>query len=295
VSDASIDPEMSGDRQPEITPAGGPGQGAAVGDPRAQWARNQIFALFHLTYYGLIQQHNRALLGLLWFLLTPLMLLFVYGFILTAIYGVDIPGQTRLQHGLLILCGMVPWIAFSDSLGTAASSVVGFPSVVRNSPLPAIFLPAVKVLQINVGLFVAYGATIVALAVTGSLDPARLFVIPIAGLCLLLFSFGISCFLAALAVYVRDVLQMLPTILLLGLFASPVLYTADMVQGMPRYVQVIVAWNPVTPFLGLFRSVVVGAPLSARDLVLAPILAVLSVVVGVAFFRRCEPGMSDSL
>jgi len=268
---------------------------ALASDPRAQWARNQAFALWHLTYYGLIQQYNRALLGMLWFLLTPLFLLLVYGFVLTAIYGVDVPGKTRLHHGLLILAGMVPWIAFSDSLSAASNSVVGFPTVVRNSPLPAIFLPAVKVLQINLGLFFAYGVTLVALAATGYLNPWRLPVVPLAAGSLLVFTFGVSCFLAALAVYARDVLQVLSTVLLLGLFASPVLYTPEMVQGMPRYVHLVVAWNPITPFLGLFRSVVLDSPLLTRDLLLAPLFALVALVVGVVFFRRCEPGMSDCL
>lgn len=271
---------------------GDPGDSSS---PRLEWTRRQVYALSYLTWYELRQQYSRATLGMLWFLITPFLLLVVYGFIVTRIYRVDLPGLSTTAYSLLILCGLMPWLAFSEALGSSCHSVVNFPAVVRNSPLPAIFLPTVKVLQSFTGLAFAYSLTLVIAGVSGNLQAHRLPLAPFAYLCLLGFTLGVGWFFAALAVYLRDVIQGISTILLLGLFASPVLYTPDMAQGLPRYVHLVIAWNPITPYLGLLRAVLEGSPLEARDLVLAPALAALSMLGGFWFFRRLEPGMADGL
>lgn len=270
--------------------------GAVERSPRAQWVRNQFYALTHLTYYGLVDQYNRALLGLLWFLITPALLLLVYGFVLTAVFGAEIGGRTKLHHAFVILCGLMPWMTISDGLSTAAGSIVGFPTVVRNSPLPPLFLPTVKVLQMHLGLWFSYGVGLVVIAVCGYLDFGRIWVVPYALTCLLAFSLGIGWAASALTVYIRDLLQALPTILLLGLFASPILYTPDMLAGkVPAYIQAVIDWNPVTPLLGLMRSVVTTSPLNARDLMLAPVWGFGALLLGGLLFRRLEPGLGDAL
>jgi ABC-type polysaccharide/polyol phosphate export permease len=261
--------------------------------PRLQWAKNQAYALAYLTYYGLIQQYSRALLGMLWFLITPVLLLLVYGFVLVAIYRV--PGADNFSFALVILCGIMPWAAFSDGLGSATSSILNFPVVIRNSPLPALFLPTVKVIQAFLGLGFALAVTVLVAGVGGQLNPVRLIVIPYAYVTFFFFTLGMAWLLSALAVYVRDVVQAVSTALLVGLFASPVLYTREMVEGMPFYVHAAVAWNPVTPYLELVRSMLVDRPLYPRDLVLAPALALLSMALGVGVFRKLESGMADSL
>ncbi len=268
---------------------------APTGSPRVQWVRNQGYALAYLTYYGMLEQYSRATLGILWFLITPLLLLFVYGFVLAGIYGVEMPGKSTLAYSLLILCGMMPFLAFSEGLGQAANSIVNFPTVIRNSPLPAVFLPTVKVLQTFLGLAMAYPIILIVAAATGELQPLRLIVVPLAYVSLLAFTLGVAWFFAALAVYLRDVTQAISTVLLLALFASPVLYTPEMAEGLPQYVHVVIAWNPITPYLGLLRSVLVDAPLRVRELILAPVLGVLSLAIGFWFFRKLEPGMADSL
>jgi lipopolysaccharide transport system permease protein len=268
-------------------------QNTTSDSPRLQWTKNQAYALAYLTYYGLIQQYSRALLGMLWFVITPVLLLLVYGFVLVAIYAV--PGASTFSFALTILCGIMPWTAFSDGLSSATQSIINFPVVVRNSPLPALFLPTVKVIQSFLGLGFALAITVVVAAVSGHLDSSRLLVVPFAYVTFFGFTLGMAWLFSALAVYVRDVVQAVSTATLVGLFASPVLYTREMVEGMPFYVHAAVAWNPVTPYLSLVRAMLVDSPLETRDLILAPALALISMGLGALVFRKLESGMADSL
>lgn len=272
-----------------------PPPSSSVTSPRLEWTRRQAYVLAYLTWYTLLQQYSKATLGLLWFLISPLLLLGVYGFVLTGIYRVEIEGVSTLGYSLLILCGLMPWMAFSDGLASGSNSIVNFPAVVRNSPLPAIFLPTVKVLQTFLGLAFAYTGTMIVAAATGNLEPLRLLASLFGFVTLLLFTLGLAWLLGALCVYVRDILQAISTVLLIGLFASPVLYTPSMADGLPRYVHLVIAWNPITPYLSLMRAPLVGAPLLTRDLVLAPALALVASVLGFVAFRKLEPGMADSI
>lgn len=268
---------------------------SAGGSPRLEWTKRQAYVLAYLTWYTLLQQYSKATLGLLWFLVSPILLLGVYGFVLTGIYRVEIEGLSTIGYSLLILCGLMPWMAFSDGVSSGSNSIINFPAVVRNSPLPAIFLPTVKVLQTFLGLAFAYGSTLVVAGVSGNLELTRLPVILLAYVTMLMFTLGVTWFLSALCVYVRDVTQLISTVMLIGLFVSPVLYTPDMAQGLPHYVHVLIAWNPITSFLGLMRAPLSAAPLLTRDLVLAPTLAVVTLCLGFWCFRKLEPGMADSL
>ena len=90
-------------------------------------------------------------------------------------------------------------------------------------------------------------------------------------------------------------IQLISTVLLLGLFGSPVLFTPEMIEGLPHFVHVLVAWNPITPFLGLFRACLVDTQLLWRDVWLAPLWAAVFFGFGVWTFRRLEPGMADCL
>ncbi|MDC3378650.1 ABC transporter permease [Planctomycetota bacterium] len=263
--------------------------------PRMQWVRAQAYALAYLTYYGMVEQYSRATLGLLWFLITPVLMIVVYGTVLTTIYRSDFYPDFFV-YCLVIMGGLLPWIAFSEGLGSATMSVVQNPTVIRNSPLPPVFLPTVKVVQTFLGLFFTLIVFTVVAALTGRANLWNAWALPYAFVTLLGFTLGLSWFFAALAVYVRDVTQLISTLLLVGLFASPVLYSRDMSENMPYYVHIAIAWNPTTPYLELVRSVLTeGGEVIARDVILAPVLAIVSLMVGVFTFRKLQPGMADML
>jgi lipopolysaccharide transport system permease protein len=261
--------------------------------PQRQWSQRQLYALAYLTYYNLVQQYTRAMLGILWFLLSPILLVIVYGAVLTFVFRV--PGGDSFAHALHVLAGLLAWVAFQEGVSSGALSILNNPTVVRSSPLPPIFLPTVKVLQAFLGLALATVLLVVAGSLVDRLQPARLVVLPFMVVTLLAFTLGVAWALSALAVFVRDVAQMLSTLFMVGFFATPVLYTPDMIQGLPRHLHLLLAWNPLTPFLGLARSCLVDAPLEVRDLVLAPVWAVAAVVVGLTCFRALEPGLGDAL
>lgn len=267
---------------------------AKDGSPRAQWVKNQLYALAYLTYYGFVQQYNKAALGVLWFLITPILLMLIYGVLMTGVYEVRLPGGgAQVPYSLLILAGLLPWMAFADGLGNGAQSIVNNPSVLRHSPLPPLFLPTVKVVQPFLGVSAAMLLLVSGGLWTGDVRPLRLVLLPPTVALLFCFTLGLAWALSALAAYVRDVVQLVSTLLLLGIFASPVFYTPDMTQNLSPALRAAVALNPMSAYIALTRAVFVGSAFDPRDLVVATAAAALSLLAGWALFRRLEPGLAD--
>src|SRR5207253_2376704 len=120
-------------------------------------------------------------------------------------------------------------------------------------------------------------------AVLGRFPGIRLVLLPVSIVSLYVFALGLSWFVGSIAVYLRDVLQILPTLMLIGFFASPISYVPSMVSGK---LALLVAINPVSPFLALFRaSLLPTAEFAWHDLALALLWAGGAFVVGGATFR----------
>ncbi len=276
------------------SPRRGAGPTTVDASPRVQWLKNQLYALLFLTYYGFVQQYSRAALGLLWFFITPLSLMAIYGALLQGVYDVRLPGAgSKASYAQLILAGLLPWSAFADAVGNGAYSLINNPSVLRHSPMPPIFLPTVKVIQPFLGLAVGMAVLVAAGALLGDLAGARVLLVLVSCACLFLFALGVTWIVAALAAYLRDVTQLVSTLLLIGMFASPVFYTPSMIQGMPEVVQVAMRANPLSAYIGLSRAAFISNPFDPLDVVLGVLFALVALALGAVVFRRLEPGLAD--
>src|SRR5581483_9233514 len=107
------------------------------------------------------------------------------------------------------------------------------------------------------------------------------------------FTLGLSWLASSVAVFVRDVLQIIPTLLLIEFFACPVVYPPALATGL---LGEAVRWNFMTPFLALFRaSLAPTAEFAWRDLGVASAWSVGSLVLGLLVFKRYEGDFGDAL
>jgi lipopolysaccharide transport system permease protein len=265
-----------------------------VGTSRAELAVARSFAVFYLVFYYVSAHYARALLGIVWLLLTPLLFLAVYVPVLTHVFHGELPGATSpYDYALFIVAGFLPWAAFSDGFSQGAGSVALNPGIVRHAPIPPSLLPTIRVSGAFTGLLVGLALFVPVLAVLGRFPGPRIVLLPPA--CLLLFGFtlGLSWLASSVAVFVRDVLQLIPTLLLIEFFACPVVYHPSSATGL---LGTIVHWNPITPFLALFRAALAPtAEFAWGDLGLACAWTAGALVLGVVVFRRFEGDFGDVL
>ena len=265
-----------------------------LGAARARRLVARTYAIGYLVFFYLSAQYARAALGMLWIVLSPVLFLAVYLPVMTYVFKASLPGSSGpWDYALFIVAGFLPWSAFSDGFGQGAASLANNAAIVRHSPTPPGTLPLVKVSVAFAGLLAGLFAFVVLLTLLGRFPGVRLVLLPVSVGLLYIFSLGLAWLFSSLAVYVRDILQLIPSLLLVEFFACPVVYSprSDMGPITP-----FIQWNPLTPFLALFRAALAPtAEFAWVDLFLASVWAGGAFMLGTLVFRRLQDGLADAV
>jgi lipopolysaccharide transport system permease protein len=218
-------------------------------------AAGQIFRfrslLGTLTVRELKARYRGSVLGFVWSLANPLLLLAVYTFVFTVVFKPRVAGAD--PYALFVVSGLFPWIWLSTSTLEGASSLSANAGLIRKSVFPAELLPMVVVaanlVHLLLALLVAGGAVAVA-AVAGRLPlahPAAFLLTPLVILLELPLVAGIALGSSALTVHFRDLRDLLINAMALLFFLTPVLYPLASLDGFRR-LQLLIRLNPFTPF-----------------------------------------------
>jgi lipopolysaccharide transport system permease protein len=265
-----------------------------LGARRAELFVARVYAILFLVTYQRSAQYSRAILGVVWLVLTPLLFLAVYVPVLTLVFHGQLPGATGpYDYAIFIVAGFLPWTAFSDGFSLGAASLVNSPGVVRHAPIPPSLLPAIAVSSTFMGLAIGVAIFLPVVAALGHFPGVRLLLLPLAFLLLYGFTLGLAWLSASVVVFVRDLLQLLTTLLLIEFFACPVVYHPSLAPGR---LGTLVQWNPLTPFLNIFRaSLAPAAEFAWLDLALASGWTLVVLALGLAAFKKLEGGFSDAV
>lgn len=263
-----------------------------LGEVRAREACGYAYAVATLVAYMFHEQYRRAALGLVWVLLTPLLFLAVYLPVSFAVAGRTQQALGERAAGALhVALGFIAWIAFVEGVQSGATSLVNNPDVVRHSPIPLSILPAVRALAALLRATIGLTLLLALATALGGWPGRRLLLAPLALGCLGGLSLGLALLTSATAALFRDLLQVLPTLLLVWFFASPVVFLPD---GLGDGLRELTRANPITPAVTLLRAAFLPAvPVSPEDVGQALAWAAVSVALGGGVFRWLSPRFGD--
>jgi lipopolysaccharide transport system permease protein len=244
-----------------------------------------VFLFEQLVRRELRQKYQGSVLGIAWYLVNPLVLMAAYWFL----FDVVLDSFGYADYPLFLLCGLVVWLFFSQSLVQAATSLLDQGALVRKARFTREAIPAAVVgVQLITFLVVLALLAVVCVAIRGTLEPALL-VLPFVLACLALFVLGIALVVAVLHAFYRDVAPILGAALLPWFFLSPIFFGIDQVTRNEGARFVLEWLNPVAPFIVAVRDVLYGGELpSASVLAYVAAAAVVAVLAGRALFGRLE-------
>ena len=228
--------------------------------------------------------------GFAWALLSPLALLGVYHFVFTHIFrATGFAGPSFLAF---VAVALWPWLAAQEALQRGAVSLAGYAGMIRKVAFPHELVVLASVAATFALQFIGYVAILVVLRIAGEPVQLRglLVAVPI-WLIVLIAATGITLFLAALQVFVRDVEHVLLPLLMMLMYLTPILYPLVMVpEGMRGFVSA----NPFTWVVGRLRDGLLDgrvAPHVSDAVALG--VAVLLFIAGRWMFRRLSPHFED--
>jgi lipopolysaccharide transport system permease protein len=239
-------------------------------------------------------RYINSALGLWWAVIQPLALLALYTFVFSLVMRGRLgQGEGTTEFALYCFCGLLPWLAVSDALTRSSSVLLEQTPLIKKVVFPSEILPVHLVLSAIVVEIVGLAVFLPIVVLGGRVPGAAMLTLPVVIALQFLFTTGAAWLLATLAVYLRDVRQVVGLGLTLWMFLTPIVYPASMV---PERFQWLLDVNPMTTIVEAYRAALLenrwpeGAPLGVFAAV-----ALIVFVSGYWVFTRSKPTFADLL
>jgi lipopolysaccharide transport system permease protein len=255
---------------------------------RELWEYRELFYFF--TLRDIKVKYKQTVLGFLWAVLQPLIMALIFSFFL----GKAISHYTELAlpYDVFALSGLVLWGIFSTGLNNAGNSMVNNAGIIKKIYFPRLIIPVSAVL---VGLFdflMAFAVFVVYVLAKGlSFSWISLLLIPLSVLLTCVATLGTGSLLAALNVKYRDFRYVIPFLVQLMLFLTPVIYPLNISGSI--FFRNLLALNPMTAPIHLFRASITGITPEPAILGMSLAVNLILLVAGLVYFRRTESYFAD--
>jgi lipopolysaccharide transport system permease protein len=196
-----------------------------------------------------------------------------------------------VPYPLLTFAAVLPWQLFSTSFGESSSSVVGSAQIISKVYFPRLLIPISSVVASLIDFAISLVFYAIALAVYGVPLTGRLLALPLYTLLCLTFSVGLGVWFSALFVRYRDVRHLVPFLLQIGIYITPVGFSSTIV---PERWRTIYALNPLVAIIDGFRWATLGQPaVRADELAMSIAVSTAILASGLYYFRQTERTFAD--
>ncbi len=241
-------------------------------------------------------RYKQTLLGIGWAVLQPLATMVVFGVLFRALLGREgMPTLEGVPYAVSTYCALVPWQLFARSLQSSGDSLVANQHLITKVYFPRLVAPLAPLLAAGVDFACAFAVLIGMMLAYGIPPTAAALALPGFALLTVATALAVSLWLSALGAIYRDVRHVLPFLVQLWMFATPVVYTTESVLGgRPEWLRVLYGLNPMTGVVEGFRWALLGAAEPPWMLLAVSIgVAMALLVSGLYFFRRLERSFAD--
>jgi len=234
-----------------------------------------------LVWQQLILRYRRTLLGYVWSLINPILMMSIMSVVFASLFKADLKTFT-----VFLFTGMIPWSFFNASVTQSSMSLISNESLIRKIYLPKTLFPLSVCITLFIDSISSFFSLFIIMLLIGAKLSLAVFFIPVAYLLLFIFTLGISFIIAVATVYFRD----LQHIIVIGMqalfFLTPIFYKRNSLFGK---VEFLVNLNPLTTFVELFRSPLYLSQIPTETVIFKAILfASLAILIGLMFFLRFE-------
>ena len=235
--------------------------------------------LYELVIRDLKIKYRRSVLGYLWSLLNPLLMMIVLTVVFSTLFRFDIP-----NYPVYLLSGQLIYSFFSEATNMAMSSIINSASLIKKVYIPKYIFPVSRVLSSFVTLTFSLLAMLIVMVVTQVKFTWVILLFPLPLIYILLFSIGMGLILSVLAVYFRDTIHLYSVLLSAWMYLTPIMYPFSMV---PDYVKKFILLNPMYYFVEIFRQIVLYGEVPSFEMHLICVaFALLTIVVGLVVFYK---------
>jgi lipopolysaccharide transport system permease protein len=243
--------------------------------------------LYFFVWRDVKVRYKQTVLGMAWGVLQPLLMMAIFTFIFGRFARIPSDDQ---PYAIFVFAGLLPWLFFSNGLSQGGLSMVNQQRILSKIYLPRLFIPTAAVGVFLVDMAASFGLYAILMAWYGIAPSWNLVFLPLLIVLLILHTLGWVYVLSAMAVLYRDFRFVIPFLVQVMMYVSPVIYPASMLS---KRLQPILALNPMFGIIEGFRSAILGTPWNWPALVIGTVIAVATFLFGLFYFRRIERHFAD--
>ncbi len=275
-----------------------PSEGFVVYERRRGWAQlgfRELWKyrelLYFLTWRDILVRYKQAVIGVAWAVLQPVLTMVVFTVVFNKALGIQSPAAD-VPYAVFSFTGLLPWNFFAGALSRSGMSLVGNAGLLTKVYFPRLVIPISAVLAGLVDLGIAFLVLIGLMAAYQIAPTWHIVFLPFFILLGFATALSVSLWLSALNVLYRDVQYVIPFLVQLWMFVSPVIYPIDAIPAGP--LRIAFALNPMTSVIGGFRWALLGQQFPPGGYVWISSTVVLVLLVsGLYYFKRMERTFAD--
>jgi lipopolysaccharide transport system permease protein len=254
---------------------------------RDLWRYRELF--YFLAWRDILVRYKQTVIGIAWALVRPFLTMIVF----TVVFGklAKLPSE-GVPYPIMVYAAMLPWQFFSNALAEASGSLIGNANLISKVYFPRLIIPASSVITSFVDFLIS-GVILVGLMIWYAFLPTwRLFTLPLFIAIAFAASIGCGLWLTALNVKYRDFRYIVPFIVQIGLYISPVGFSSSIV---PEQWRLLYSFNPMVGVIDGFRWAILGGDVRIfwPGFLVSMALVGLLLFSGIWYFRKTEKNFAD--
>lgn len=254
-------------------------------DLKELWAYREL--LWVLTARDIKVRYKQTVLGFVWAIIQPVMLMVVFSIFFGRLAGMPSDGY---PYPIFVYAALLPWTFFANAISTSGNSVVGSSHLISKVYFPRLIIPLSSIGAGLVDFCIAASILLLLMVWYGVGWSANLLVAPLLVVGVVFIALGVGTFLSALNVAYRDFRYVMPFLVQFWMFATPVVYPASLVPENWRWLMYL---NPMGGLIEGFRSAFLDRPFDVGGLIISLVVALALFLGGVAYFEKVERRFAD--
>lgn len=255
---------------------------------RDLWKYRELF--YFMAWRDILVRYKQTVIGIAWAVLRPFLTMIVF----TLVFGklANLPGEGSAPYAVMVFAALLPWQLFANALNDSSNSLISNANMISKVYFPRLIVPSSAVIVGLVDFAVSF-LLLGAIMFWYQYAPGvRMLAVPLFLTLALVTALGAGYWLAALNVKYRDFRYIVPFIVQIGLYVSPVGFSSSVV---PEKWRLLYSLNPMVGVIDGFRWAILGEGVALYwpGMLMSVGIALLLLVVGISYFRSAEKSFAD--
>ena len=251
------------------------------------WRYRELFYI--LAWRDIAVRYKQTIIGVLWAVLRPLLTMMIFVVVFGKIAKLPSEG---VPYPIFVFAAMLPWTFFATAFSDASNSLIGNANLISKVYFPRLIIPAASVIVAGVDFLISFVILIGLMVWYHYVPDWHILTLPFFLLLAFFAVLGAGLYIAALNVKYRDFRFVIPFVVQLGLYISPVGFSTTIV---PEKYQLIYYLNPMVAVIDGFRWAISGGKteFNMTELTISIIMVLFLCIVGIYHFRKTEKNFAD--